>query len=116
VTKHAVLEQRRCRWCGRAFAANPSGRPRAYCRASCRQRDYEARRRAQEVGLSDAELIVARSQLDALHDALYVLEAAIEDVERDLDRPADQLDTADYREALDWLLAAARPVTVQNLT
>ena len=51
-----------------------------------------------------------------MHDALYVLEAAIEEVERDLDRPADQLDIADYREALDWLLAAARPVTVHNLT
>jgi hypothetical protein len=116
VTKHAEVAEGRCRWCGRPFPGNPTGRPRAYCRASCRQRDYEARRRGEEVGLSESELIVARSQLDALHDALYVLEAAIEDVERDLDRPADQLDTTDYREALDWLLAAARPVAVLNLT
>jgi hypothetical protein len=114
--KQADVEERRCRWCGRPFPANVTGRPRAYCRASCRQRDYEARRRAHDVGLSESDLIVARSQLDALHDALYVLEAAIEDVERDLDRPADQLGSSDYQEALDWLLAAARPVTVRNFT
>jgi len=50
---------------------------------------------------------VARRDLDALHDALYVLEAAIEDVDRDLalSRTAD-----DLAAAVDWLLAAARPV------
>ena len=45
-----------------------------------------------------------------------MLEAAVEDVQRDLDRPTDQLDRDDYREALDWLLAAARPMIRFNLT
>lgn len=66
-----------------------------------------ARRRAREVGLSDAELIVARAQLAELADKLYELEAAIEDVERDL---ADARTAEDLSEALAWLLQAARPL------
>jgi hypothetical protein len=84
-----------------------TGRPRRFCRPSCRQRAYEARRRAAEVGLSEAELVVARSQLDELHDRLYVLACAVEDVERDLN---DSATRAEYREAIDWLLEAARPL------
>jgi len=44
-----------------------------------------------------------------LHDRLYELEAAIEDVERDL-ATAGRPGTDDYREALEWLLAVARPL------
>jgi hypothetical protein len=101
---------RRCRWCGRPFdvVAGP-GRPREYCRRSCRQRDYEARRTAGSLGLDDNHVVVARAELDALHDRLYELEAAIEDVERDL-AAAGRPGTDDYREALQWLLAAARPL------
>jgi hypothetical protein len=103
-----AVEQRRCRWCGRPFEVTPGpGRPREFCKASCRQQDYVARQRSREAGLSDAELIVARAQLDDLHDRLYVLEAAIEDVERDL---ADAEGPDDVRAALDWLLEAARPL------
>jgi hypothetical protein len=101
---------RRCRWCGRPFAVAPGpGRPREYCRRSCRQRGYEARRQSTELGIGEAQLVVARVELDALHDRLYELEAAIEDVDRDLaaaDPPAER----DYREALDWLLSVARPL------
>jgi hypothetical protein len=84
------------------------GRPKEFCRQSCRQQDYIARGRAAEVGLSEAELIVARSQLDDLHDRLYMLEAAVEDVERDL--AGDEPTAKDLREAVDWLLDAARPL------
>jgi hypothetical protein len=59
------------------------------------------------VGLSEHELIVARRELDELYDRLYVLEAAIEDVDRDL---AGSPMPADYRDAVAWLLDAARPV------
>ena len=87
------------------------GRPRQFCTQACRQKDYIARLRAQEAGLSEAELIVTREELDALHDKLYVLEAAIEDVERDLTgSPTKQ----EYVEALEWLLDAARPLTRMN--
>ena len=54
--------------------------------------------------------MVARAELDALHDRLYELEAAIEDVERDL-AAADPPDAGDYREALEWILRVARPLT-----
>ncbi|MDQ1466011.1 MAG: hypothetical protein QOH10_426 [Actinomycetota bacterium] len=52
--------------------------------------------------------MLARSELDALRDRLYVLECAIGDVERDLTDAA--LDASELREALSWLLDAARPV------
>ena len=45
--------------------------------------------------------------MDDLRDRLYVLEAAIEDVERDLGSGSTK---ADYREAVEWLLDAARPL------
>jgi hypothetical protein len=99
----------RCRWCGRGFdvVAGP-GRPRAYCKRSCRQREYEANRRAKELGLNETELVMARSELDQLRDALYVLEAAVEDVDRDMETGAD--DPVEVRRALNWLLDAARPL------
>jgi hypothetical protein len=102
----------RCRWCGRSLPprAGP-GRRREFCKQSCRQLDYQARRRAAEVGLSEHELIIARRELDDLYDRLYALEAAIEDVDRDL---ADDPTPADYRDAVGWLLAAARPVVEQR--
>jgi hypothetical protein len=52
---------------------------------------------------------VARAELDVLHDRLYELEAAIEDVDRDL-AAADRPGVDEYREALEWLLAAAHPL------
>lgn len=55
-------------------------------------------------------MIVSRRDIDTLHDRLYELEAAIEDVERDL-AAARRPGVADYREALDWLLSAARALT-----
>lgn len=59
--------------------------------------------------MGDERLVVARAELDALHDRLYELEAAIEDAERDLEA-AGNPDARDYREALDWVLRAARPL------
>lgn len=70
--------------------------------------DYQARRRAKELGLSESELVMARSELEQLRDALYVLEAAVEDVDRDLETGGD--DPVEIKRALDWLLDAARPL------
>ena len=98
----------KCGWCSRPLPPPaPTGRPRKYCRAVCRQRDFEARQRTAEVGLTETELVVTRQALEELHDRLYVLEAAIEDVERDLQgSPSKQ----DYADAVAWLLQAARPL------
>lgn len=68
-----------------------------------------ARQRAAELDLSENELVVARSELDALHDELYVLACAVEDVERDLDATGRRT-TTELRDALTWLLDAARPL------
>jgi hypothetical protein len=107
VTKPAG--ERRCRWCGRSFAtvAGP-GRPREFCRRSCRQRDWEARARASELGLNETELVITRTELEQLRDALYVVEAAVEDVDRDLAENGSDPD--EVRRSLDWLLQAVRPL------
>ncbi len=89
------------------------GRPREFCKQGCRQADYVARQRSAELGLGEAELIVTRTALDDLRDRLYVLEAAIEDVERD--QAAAESDQ-DLRDALAWLLAAAKPLVDHGLT
>jgi hypothetical protein len=58
---------------------------------------------------------VAREELDALHDELYVLACAVEDVERDLDA-AGQPTASELRDALEWLLAAAAPLRDREIT
>ena len=60
------------------------GRPREFCSQRCRQWDWVARQRASELQLSEGELVIARAELDALHDDLYVLACAVDDAERDL--------------------------------
>lgn len=71
-----------------------------------------ARLRARELGLSEQELVVARAELDVLYDRLYVLECAIEDVERDLAQSATK---QDLKDAIDWLLESARPLVASRL-
>lgn len=116
MTKRGTGEQRgaeepRCAWCGRRLPeAARTGRPRRYCRAGCRQQAYTARRWAGAHGLDDDDLIVSRATVDDLLGKLYCLQAAVEDVRRDLDglgRPR----VADLTEALDWLLENADPLT-----
>ncbi|MBI2703971.1 MAG: hypothetical protein HYX32_01585 [Actinobacteria bacterium] len=103
-----VPEKRaQCRWCGREFAPPPRGRPRVYCRQGCRQQAFMARKLAAAHGLGDDDLIVSRLQLEELQSRLYCLQAAIEDVDRDLEASTEP---GEVREALTWLLDNARPV------
>jgi hypothetical protein len=106
-------DERRCAWCRRPLLVSPGrapGRPRRFCGHACRQRDYEARRRAHELRLGDHELIVTKAALDALRDDLFVLSCAVQDVEHDLaDSPQPTAD--ELAAALTWLLDAARPLT-----
>ena len=91
-------------WCGRTFAVSGGpGRPRLYCKPSCKQRDYEARQRAHELGLGEHELVVTREELETTRDRLYVLACAVEDVQRDLARG-----DIDRDDAFTALLDAAR--------
>jgi hypothetical protein len=73
-----------------------------------------ARQRARELELSEGELVIARSELDVLHDQLYVLACAIDDVDRDLGASRTP-SAADYKDALDWILDAARPLRDASL-
>jgi hypothetical protein len=59
--------------------------------------------------LGEDELVVARSELDELHDELYVLSCAVDDVRRDLDLPGERT-RRELLDALRWLLAAAGPL------
>jgi hypothetical protein len=106
-------ETRICRWCRRPIERRPGpGRPPEYCRPSHRQRDYEARLRAAELGLAETDLVVARRAIDTLQDQIYLLECAIEDVTQDL---VDDNRPEAVRKALDWLLEAARPLVAKRL-
>ena len=106
----------RCRWCGRAFVVSRGrGRPRRYCKQSCRQQAHLARKLASSHGLGDDDLIVSREAIEELQSRLYCLQAAIEDVDRDLAQSAahsrrGDVEPADLAEALSWLLENARPV------
>jgi hypothetical protein len=103
-----VTEKARCAWCGRQVAAREGrGRPREFCRRSCRQRAYESRRRARELGLGETEIVLRRTELAELQDRIYMLRCAMEDVDRDV---AEDDSPETIRTSLDWLLQHARAV------
>jgi chromosome segregation ATPase len=84
-----------------------AGRPRRYCKQACRQRDYEARRRAAELGLGEHELVVTRAELETMRDQLFVLERTIEDAETDLQQPEARR-AKELRRIIDYVLESAR--------
>lgn len=86
------------------------GRRREFCSQRCRQWDWVSRQRAHELQISEDELVIARGELDALHDELYVLACAVEDTERDLAALGSRPSAREVREILDWLLDAATPL------
>ena len=101
---------RRCRHCRRVLPSQEgAGRRREFCSGACRQRDWVYRQRADELKLSDDELIVVRAELDALYDELYVLACAVDDAMRDgATKPgATKQQVVD---ALAWIIEAAGPV------
>jgi len=101
----------RCKWCRVVLPAHDGpGRPRRFCSQACRQWDWVARQRADELALSENELVIARDEIDRLKDQIYVLACAVEDVTTDLASNATQT-VASLRESLEWLLEAAEPVT-----
>ena len=105
----------RCQWCRSPISQRSgAGRPRLFCSQSCRQWDWVARQRASELALSEDELVIARKELDALRDQVYVLRCAIADVEADLDPSVDPT-TRDFKAALKWLLQAAKPLAQDQL-
>jgi len=97
-------ERLRCGWCHRPLDVRPGvGRPRLFCSPSHRQRAYEARRRADKLHIPDGQCIVSVADLNRLHDLLYRLEAAVDDVTADL---AATNTSAAYRQAYAHLMDA----------
>ena len=66
-----------------------------------------ARKLAASHGLDDSDVIVDREQLEEIQGLLYCLQAAVEDVDRDI---AEADGPGEIREALEWLLSNARPL------
>ena len=71
-----------------------------------------ARKLAQSHGLGDDDVIVDRATLEELQGLLYCLQAAVEDVRRDL---AVSATNRDLREAFDWLMENAEPLAAARL-
>lgn len=108
-------DEPRCRWCRRVLTpVDGPGRPREFCSQACRQWDWVARQRARELKLSEDQLVMTRTELDDLHDALYVLACAVQDVRRDLED--NKKPTArELGEMLRWILDCADPLETIRL-
>jgi hypothetical protein len=91
------------------------GRKRQFCSQRCRQWDWVARQRARELQLSEDELVIARAELDRLHDDLYVLACAVDDTERDLSDAGPEATPEELRRILDWLVQSAKPLRNREL-
>ncbi|HSB88199.1 MAG TPA: hypothetical protein VLD86_17930 [Ilumatobacteraceae bacterium] len=105
----------RCQWCRRVLPPQKMGRPRVFCSQACRQWDWVGRQRAGELRLNEDELIVTKAELDGLHDDLFVLACAVDDVERDLAAARGTPTAKELHDMLGWLLEAARPVRDREL-
>lgn len=106
----------RCKWCRRVLPEQKIGRPREFCSQACRQWHWVGKQRAAELQLNETELIVAKDELDRLHDELYVLACAVNDAERDLKAAGAKPNVRELQEIVDWLLEAARPLRDRELT
>ena len=62
---------------------------------------------AESHGLGVDDVVVSRTALEELQGQLYCLQAAVEDVERDLGESSTPDDVA---EAFQWLLTNAKPL------
>jgi hypothetical protein len=111
--KHAA---RHCGWCRRVLPVQLGrGRPRRFCTQRCRQWDWVSRQRANELDLSENELIIARDELDRLHDDLYSMACAVEDTDRDM-AASGKRTVLELTEMLNWLLDAARPLRDREMS
>lgn len=69
-----------------------------------------ARQRAADLELTENELVIARDELDALHDDLYVLACAVTDAEQDLQAAGSRPSVRELQLIIRELLDASRPL------
>lgn len=97
-----------CRWCGRDVADGSTGRPRQYCRQSCRQRAYEQRSlitSGRAAALAPDAVVLSADEASALSDRVYQVRCAAEDISTALD---DQAGESELRQLCDTLLQAVK--------
>lgn len=116
VGKASGEQRSRCKWCRRVLPEQKLGRPREFCSQACRQWHWVGNQRAAELQLNEGELIVAKDELDRLHDELYVLACAVNDADRDLAEAGAKPSVRELRDIINWLLEAARPLRDRELT
>ncbi len=101
-----AVDDPRCAHCHRAMAPSGSvGRPRRYCRRSCRQRAFEQRRRDRELTWGEDRLIELVRRYEELGDRLATVDDVVREVRRDLDDGV-QIDALEVVERLDSALRA----------
>src|SRR4029078_3301052 len=115
VTDDALEQRSRCRWCRRVLPVQRVGGLRVFCSQACRQWDWVGRQRARELQLGEDELIITKAELDHLHDDLYVLACAVDDVDRDKSAVGKSATARELGEMVSWLLEAARPIRDREL-
>lgn len=108
-------QRSRCTWCRRVLPPQKMGRPRTFCSQACRQWNWVGKQRAEELQLNESELIIAKEELDELHDELYVLACAVNDAEKDRAASGKSATAKELSEMLEWLLEAARPLRDREL-
>ena len=96
-----------CAWCGKDVAPNATGRRRKYCGQSCRQRAYEQRAQLKGTGIDQDSIILRPSMVEGLHDQLFELRCAAEDI---VTAVTEGDNPADIKELTDEMLAIARRV------
>lgn len=69
-----------CQWCGGEVAVQGRGRPRKYCSSSCKQRAYEQRQNLSGTEIAPDAVILSKEKADTLHDSLFQLRCAAEDI------------------------------------
>ena len=82
-----------------------AGRPRRYCRQSCRQRAYEQRALVKGTTVPTDAVVLSADEAAELSDRVYQVRCAAEDVATAVDEGADG---AELRELCDALISAAR--------
>ena len=75
-----------------------------------------SRQRAADLELSENELVIARGELDALHDDLYVLACAAADAEQDLAAAGARPSVRELQLIVRELLDASRPLRDRELS
>ena len=75
-----------------------------------------SRQRAAELALSENELVIARDELDALHDDLFVLACAVGDAEADVEAAGARPTIRELQLVIENLLAAAKPLRDRELS